>query len=237
MFVAYLEYASAVLHNGLGQYDAAMGAAQRAAAPGRLSHSAWGLPELVEAATRVGRVEVATAALQDLSNKARASGTAWSLGLQARSRALLAEGQAADDLYREAIEWLSACGLRLELARARLLYGEWLRRERRRLDARAQLRSALDLFIEIGARCFAQRTSRELLATGERLRRRTVDMNDSLTAQEQQVADLAGDGRSNQEIGSQLFISPKTVEYHLHKAFTKLGIRARHQLVRVLRQD
>ena len=175
-------------------------------------------------------MEVATAALQDLSNKARASGTAWSLGLQARSRALLAEGQAADDLYREAIERLSNCGLRLELARARLLYGEWLRRERRRLDARAQLRSALDLFTEIGARCFGQRTSRELLATGERVRRRTVDMNDSLTAQEQQVADLAGDGRSNQETGSQLFISPKTVEYHLHKAFTKLGIRSRHQL-------
>ena len=218
-------------------YDDAMSAAQRASAPGHLSHSAWALPELVEAATRAGDVQVATAALRDLSERARASGTDWALGIEARSRALLSNGPGADDLYREAIERLSRSRVRLELARARLVYGEWLRRDRRRIEAREQLRSAHEMFAEMGARAFVQRTRRELLATGERARRRVVETNDSLTTQEQQVADLARDGRSNQEIGGQLFISPKTVEYHLHKAFAKLGIRSRHQLESVLGRE
>jgi DNA-binding CsgD family transcriptional regulator len=237
MFLTYLEYANAVLHNGLGLYDAAMGAARRASAPGHLSHSAWALPELVEAATRAGDGQVATAALQDLSARALASGTDWGSGVAARSAALLAEGRMADSLYREAIDRLSRCRVRVELARARLVYGEWLRRERRRVEAREQLRIAHEMFTGMGARAFAERARRELLATGERARRRAVDTTDSLTTQEQQVAHLARDGRSNQEIGGQLFISPKTVEYHLHKAFTKLGIRSRHQLDGALRRD
>jgi ATP/maltotriose-dependent transcriptional regulator MalT len=237
VFLTYLEYATAVLHNGLGFYNAAMRAAQRASAQGHLSHSAWALPELVEAATRAGHIEVATAALRDLSVRAHASGAEWALGIEARARALLAEGRTADELYREGIERLSGCRLELEVARARLVYGEWLRRERRRIEAREQLRPAYEMFAGMGAKSFAQRTRRELLATGERVRRRAVDTADSLTTQEQQVADLARHGRSNQEISGQLFISPKTVEYHLHKAFNKLGIRSRHQLDRALRRD
>jgi DNA-binding CsgD family transcriptional regulator len=234
MFLTYLDYASAVLHNGLALYDAAMSAAQRASAQGHLSHSAWALPELVEAATRAGHVQVATAAMQDLSDRARASGTEWALGIEARSRALLAEGRIADDLYREAIERLSRCRVSVELARARLVYGEWLRRERRRIEAREQLKVAYEMFAGMGAQAFAQRTGRELLATGERARKRVVESTDQLTPQEAQIAHMARDGRSNQEIGGQLFISPKTVEYHLHKAFTKLGISSRHQIERVL---
>jgi DNA-binding CsgD family transcriptional regulator len=234
MFVTYLEYASAVLHNGLALYDVAMGAGQPASGPGHLSHSAWALPELVEAAPRAGHVQVATVALQDLSDRARASGTEWALGLEARSRALLAEGRVADDQYREAIDRLGRCRVVMELARARLVYGEWLRRERRRLDAREQLKITYELFAGMGAQAFAQRAGRELLATGERARKRVVESIDQLTPQEAQIAGMARDGRSNQKIGGQLFISPKTVEYHLHKAFTKLGISSRHQLERVL---
>jgi DNA-binding CsgD family transcriptional regulator len=237
MALTALEYASAVLHNGLGRYDAALSAAQQASAQDDLSHSVWALPELVEAATRVGQAQVAAAALQQLSERARASGTDWALGMEARSRALAAEGRLADDLYREAIDRLGETRVALELARARLLYGEWLRRERRRIEAREQLRNAYEMFAGMGAHVFAQRTRRELLATGERARRRAVETTTELTPQELQVANMARDGGSNQEIGGQLFISPKTVEYHLHKAFTKLGISSRHQLDRVLGRD
>ena len=237
MFLAYLEYSSAVLRNGVGRYDAAMRSAKRATAPGHLSHSTWALPELVEAAARAGKADVATAALHDLSARALASGTNWALGLEARSRALLSEGQPADSLYREAIERLGRSSVRIELARAHLVYGEWLRRERRRIEAREQLRIAEEMFVGMSATAFARRTRNELLATGERARRRTIYTREPLTPQEQQVAHLARDGRSNQEIGGQLFISPKTVEYHLHKAFTKLGIKSRHQLERVLHRD
>ncbi len=237
MFLIYLEYVSAVLHNGLGFYDAAMRAAQRASAPAHLGHSAWALPELVEAAARAGQVQVAAAALQDLSERARAGGTEWARGIEARSRALLAEGRTADDLYREAIERLGRCRVVLELARAHLVYGEWLRRERRRIEAREQLRIAHEMFAAMGAQSFAHRAQRELLATGERARRRSGETADLLTTQEQQVTHMARDGRSNQDIGGQLFISPKTVEYHLHKAFTKLGISSRHQLEHVLARD
>jgi DNA-binding CsgD family transcriptional regulator len=233
----YLDYASAVLNNGLGRYESAMHAAQRARAAGRLAHSTWALPELVEAAGRAGQAPIAAAALHDLAARAQASQTAWALGLEARSRALLAEGRIADGLYREAIRRLEGTRVVLELARARLLYGEWLRRERRRLEAREQLRAAHEQLAGIGARVFAQRARRELLATGERARRRVVETNHLLTWQEHQVASMARDGYSNQEIGGRLFISPKTVEYHLHKAFSKLAITSRYQLEHVLPRD
>ena len=160
----------------------------------------------------------------------RASGTDWALGIEARSRALLSEREAAERLYREAIDRLGRTRVRTELARAHLVYGEWLRRERRRLHAREQLRTAHELFTTMGMEAFAERAARELLATGERARKRTVQTSVQLTPQETQIARLARDGLSNQEIGARLFISPRTVEYHLHKVFTKLGISSRNQL-------
>jgi DNA-binding CsgD family transcriptional regulator len=156
------------------------------------------------------------------------------LGVLARSRALLSQGQDAANSYREAIARLSRTKLRPELARAHLLYGEWLRREKRRRDAREQLRIAQDLFITIGMGAFAARAGRELLATGETARKRTDDTRDELTAQETQIAQFARGGLSNAEIGARLFISPRTVEYHLHKVFTKLGIATREHLDRAL---
>jgi DNA-binding CsgD family transcriptional regulator len=236
MMLAAFAHASAVLQNGLGHYDAALIAARQASEQDEQIAS-WALTELVEAAARVGQPKLATEALKRLSEQARASGTEWALGIEARSRALLTEGQGADDLYREAIDRLGRCRAVVALARARLLYGEWLRRERRRLEARDQLRSAHALFVGMGAQAFAERARRELLATGERARTRTVETTDQLTPQEAQIGRLARDGLSNQEIGGQLFISPKTVEYHLHKAFTKLGISSRHELGRVLLGD
>ena len=158
----------------------------------------------------------------------------WGLGIKARCRALLNDGDAASRLYEEAIERLGRTKLRPELARAHLLYGEWLRRENRRIDARAQLRTAHDLFAAIGMEAFAQRTRNELLATGETVRRRTVETRDELTAQEHQIARLAREGLSNPEIGTRLFLSPRTVEWHLRKVFTKLGIASRKELANVL---
>jgi DNA-binding CsgD family transcriptional regulator len=166
--------------------------------------------------------------------RARASGTDWALGVEARSRALLTDGDAADGLYREAIERLGRTRLRLQLARAHLVYGEWLRRERRRMDAREQLRIALEMFTSMGIDAFAGRAERELLATGERARKRNVDTSDDLTAQEAQVARLARDGLSNAAIGARLFISQHTVAYHLRKVFSKLDIGSRNQLGQVL---
>jgi len=196
--------------------------------------SVWSWPELVEAATRCGEHDVATAALESLSERTRAAGTELALGIEARSRALLTDGAAADPLYREAIDRLGRTRLALELARAHLLYGEWLRRDRRRIDAREQLRAAQDMFTTMGAEAFAARAGRELLATGETARKRTTDTRDELTAQETQIARLARDRLSNAEIGARLFISPRTVEYHLHKVFTKLDITSREHLDRVL---
>jgi DNA-binding CsgD family transcriptional regulator len=190
--------------------------------------------ELIEAAARSGKPELAADALGRLSEMTYASGTDWALGIEARSRALLTEGKAAEPLYREAIERLERTRVRVELARAHLLYGEWLRRERRRLDAREQLRTAHNLFTEFGMEAFAERARVELEATGERARRRTVDTRDDLTPQEAQISQLAADGATNQEIAAQLFISPSTVDYHLRKAFRKLGVRSRHQLKRRL---
>jgi DNA-binding CsgD family transcriptional regulator len=166
--------------------------------------------------------------------KARATRSDWALGIEARSRALLTEGDRAEGCFRDAIEHLGRTRVRAELARAHLLYGEWLRRENRRGDARTQLRTAHDQFTSIGMDAFAERARRELLATGEKLRKRSVESRDDLTAQERQIAQLARDGLSNPEIGARLFLSPRTVEWHLHHVFTKLGIRSRQQLARAL---
>jgi DNA-binding CsgD family transcriptional regulator len=232
--MAMFRWASALLYNGLGRYEEALVMAQQAGEdPHELLFSTWGLVELIEAAVRSRSPESGADALQRLSDATRASGTDWALGIEARSRALLSESEAAEILYREAIERLSRTRVRAELARAHLLYGEWLRRERRREDAREQLRTAHDMFTAMGIEAFAERTARELLATGETARKRTAETSGDLTAQEAQIARLARDGLSNPEIGSQLFISPRTVQYHLHKVFGKLQISSRTQLDRV----
>jgi ATP/maltotriose-dependent transcriptional regulator MalT len=194
----------------------------------------WLLPELVEAAARSGEYEVATSAFKRLSERTRLSGTDWGLGIEARARALVSDDSVAEQFYREAIDRLGRCRASAHLARAHLLYGEWLRRQRRRIDAREQLRTAQEMFSTMGAEAFAARAARELLATGERARKRTVDTAGHLTAQESHIAELARNGRSNPQIGAQLFISARTVEYHLRKVFTKLGIRSRNELEHVL---
>jgi DNA-binding CsgD family transcriptional regulator len=225
------DYAAAVLCNGVGRYADALAAARRfSAQPEELVFSTWGSFELIEAATRIGRSDLAADELGQLSDATRAAGTDWALGVESQSRALLSEDEVAEDLYREAIERLARTRARAWLARAHLVYGEWLRRQRRRLDAREQLRTAHDMLAAMGADGFAERAARELLATGETARRRTVEAANGLTAQEAQIARLARDGLSNPEIGARLFISPRTVEYHLHKVFGKLDIRSRAQL-------
>ena len=230
-------YATAVLYNGLGRYEPALAAAEQATAyPGETTVSRWALYELIEAATRVGKPEHAARALRQLSEITEASGTEWALGIQARSRALLSTND-AEGLYREAIERLGRTRIRAELARAHLLYGEWLRREGRRLDARVQLRTAHEMLAAMGAEGFAGRAARELAATGETARKRTVSAIDEFTAQEARIAIMARDGASNQEIATQLFVSRKTVEYHLHKVFSKLRISTRGELADTLAQD
>jgi DNA-binding CsgD family transcriptional regulator len=224
------DWVTALLFNGLGRYQDAHAAAVRACAQDDVAISAWALGELIEAGVRSGTTDATSAALDRLSGRTRASGTDWALGVLARSRALMSEGDVADALYREAIERLERTRIRVDLARARLLYGEWLRREHRRVDAREQLRAAHEMFTAMGAEAFAERARVELLATGETVRKRTVETRDELTAQEAQIARLARDGRTNPEIGAQLFISPRTVEWHLRNVFTKLGIRSRREL-------
>jgi len=221
---------TAVLYNGLGRYEDALAGAQRACAQEDLGFFGWSLVELVEAGARCGAREEAGAALQLLEERTRASGTDWALGIQARSRALLGAGHAAESLYREAIERLERSRIAVHVARAHLAYGEWLRRENRRLDAREQLRAAYEMLSHIGAEAFAERARHELLATGESTRKRTVETRDVLTAQEAQIARLAGAGRTNPQIGAELFISPRTVEWHLHKVFAKLDVNSRSQL-------
>jgi DNA-binding CsgD family transcriptional regulator len=228
--IALAHYVTAVLCNGLGRYDDAFAAAQRACAYEDLGLFGWALVELVEAGTRSDNREVASDALLRLDERTRAAGTDWALGIQARSRALVSYGDAPDALYREAIERLGRTRIAVHLARVQLLYGEWLRRENRRVDAREQLRAAHEAFSRMGAAAFTERARRELSATGETVRKRTVETLDELTTQEAQVARLARDGHSNTEIGAQLFISPRTVEYHLHKVFTKLSISSRKEL-------
>jgi DNA-binding CsgD family transcriptional regulator len=231
------EYARALLHNGLGQHAAALEPAHRASDRDELMVSVWSLPELVEAAARSGRTELAAAAVKRLAERTRAAGTELALGIEARSCALVSEGAAAEAFHREAIERLGGCRFALDLARARLVYGEWLRRERRRTDAREQLRVAHEMFASMGAEAFADRARRELLATGETVRARTPDTRDELTAQESHIAQLARGGLSNPDIAAQLFISPRTVQYHLRKVFAKLDISSRNQLHAVLPND
>ena len=231
-------WATAVLYNGLGRYESALSAAQQATAyPQDIGTSYLALAELVEAATRTGRQEIAADAHRRLLELTHPNETDWALGVEARTGALLSEAELAEGLYREAIERLSRTRVRVELARAHLLYGEWLRRENRRVDAREQLRTAHTMFTSMGAGGFADRAGQELLATGETVRRRTVETPSELTAQEAQIARLAREGLSNPEIGTRLFISPRTVQYHLRKVFTKLGISSRKQLDSVLASD
>jgi DNA-binding CsgD family transcriptional regulator len=224
---------TAVLYNGLGRYEAALAAAERACEHEDLGFFGWSLAELVEAAARCGSPEVAVSALRQLEERTSAAGTHWALGIEARSRALVTDDEEADALYREAIERLDRSRMAVHLARARLLYGEWLRRGKRRRDAREQLRAAHDTFSRIGAEAFADRARRELLATGETARKRTAETRGLLTPQEAQIAQLARDGLSNPDIGAQLFISSRTVQYHLGKVFVKLDITSRNQLGRV----
>ena len=224
-------WAAAVLNNGLARYEEAKSAAQKATS-NRFNpwFAKWALAELVEAAVRSGDAELAREALERLAETTQPARTDFALGIEARCRALLADGDSADILYREAIERLDRRQLRPDQARAHLLYGEWLRREGRRAEGREQLRTAHHLFVTIGMEAFAERARRELMATGEKVRRRSPETRDELTPQEDQIARLARDGLSNPEIAAQLFISAKTVEWHLGKVFTKLGIRSRRQL-------
>ena len=232
--------ASAVLANGLGRHDLARDAAWRAFQRDQLGFGPFVVPELAEAASRTGDQALVGAALDWLSERTkhtRATPSEWALGIEARIRALLSDGDAADGLYRESIDRLGRTRVRVELARAHLLYGEWLRRRRRRLDAREQLRTAHDQLTAMGIEAFAERARRELLATGQTARRRTIQTSEELTAQEALIARLARDGLSNPEIGTRLFISARTVQYHLGKVFAKLAISSRSQLHRVLPGD
>jgi DNA-binding CsgD family transcriptional regulator len=229
--LSVLDWAQAVLYNGLGRYEEARAAALRVTEyPHDLSTSNWGMIELIEAAVRTGRRELAADTCRHLTEMAGVSGTNWAAGIAARSEALLAEDQRAEALYVKAIDRLGRCRMAVDFARAHLLYGEWLRRQRRRVDARKQLRTAHDLFVDFGTEAFAERARVELEATGERARRRTVDTLGQLTPQEVQISRLVAQGLTNREIAAQLFISPSTVEYHLHKAFRKLGVKSRTQL-------
>ena len=234
--ITFAEWASAVLNNGVGDYETAMRAAQRASEhAGEQVAATWAAVELIEAAARNGNRELAVGTCRRLAEMTSASGTDWALGIEARSRALLNDGDTAERLHCESIERLGRTRIRADLARAHLLYGEWLRGERRRVDAREQLRLALNMLEAMGMDAFAERARRELQAAGETARKRNVATGDEqLTAQEAQIARMARDGLSNPEIGVRMFISPRTVQYHLRKVFTKLGIESRSQLDRVL---
>ncbi len=221
------------LFNGLGRYDRALAAAQRAAeeAP-QLQVAPWALTELIEAAVRAARADLAAGALERMMAATSTSSADWGRGIQARCRALLSEGESAERLHREAIERLARTRRRPELARAHLLYGEWLRRNNRRVDAREQPRTAHEMFASIGMEGFAERARGKLQASGEKVRKRTVETRDDLTAQERQIARLARDGLSNPD--ARLFLSPRTVERHLRNVFNKLDIRSRRELANAL---
>jgi DNA-binding CsgD family transcriptional regulator len=223
-------YARALLSNGLGRHDAASDAAWEAMQSDPIGYGTWLLPELAEAASRTGDSARLAFALDWISERSGVTRSDWLSGIDARVRALGSEGDVADSLYRESIDRLSHSRVRIELARSHLLYGEWLRRERRRVDAREHLRTALELFSAMGAEAFAQRAERELLATGEHARKRIVETLGDLTPQESQISRLVAQGQTNKEIAAQLFISPSTVEYHLRKVFRKLGVKSRTQL-------
>jgi DNA-binding CsgD family transcriptional regulator len=235
--LAICDYTRAVLCNGLGLYEEAVAAATSASEYQEVVAENWGLSELIEPASRTGRIDLARDALSRLTSKAQATGTDWALGIEARSRALLSEGATAEDGFRNAIEHLSRTRVRAELARTHLLYGEWLRRANRRVDARGKLNVAYEMFRVMGMKNFAERSRRELLATGATVHKRNAEMRVDLTAQEAQIARLARDGLSNPQISAQLFISARTVEWHLAKVFTKLGISSRRQLRAALPED
>jgi DNA-binding CsgD family transcriptional regulator len=232
--VEVAEWAAAVLHNGLGEYRDALVAAQTASERDELGFGVWVLPELVEAAARCGEPSLAASALERLAGRTSLSSSDWARATEAYARALLSEGELAEGLYHEAIERFGRCRVAVHLARAHLIYGEWLRRENRRADAREQLRIAYAMFVTMGAGAFGERAHRELLAAGETVRKPMVETFEELTPQEARIARLARDGLSNREIGARLFISPHTVAYHLRKVFAKLDIGSRGQLNRVL---
>jgi DNA-binding CsgD family transcriptional regulator len=228
-------WARALLYNGLGMPDQAFAAAQEAVdCPTNSAAAAWAMVELIEAAARRGDREAAGEIAGRFTEIAEAAGTDWALGVRARSCALLRRGTTAEQLYREALDRLRSCQMRVDLARTHLLYGEALRREHRRVDARAQLQAAHDQFTSMGLEGFAERASQELTATGQTVRKRTIETRDELTPQERHIAQLARDGMSNPEIGARLFLSPRTVEWHLRKVFSKLEIRSRWELAGAL---
>jgi len=222
--------AAAVLNNGIGRYDAAYEPARRAFEDDYLGYTPIVVPEVAEAASRTGDAALLQAVTAWMAERTALAPTDWALGMDARVRALATDGDAAEALYRESIERLGRTRVRVELARARLLYGEWLRREGRRVDARDELRVAREMLLSMGADGFAERARHELLATGEKVRKRRDDARDELTPQEMHIAQLARDGRTNPEIGAELFLSPRTVEWHLKKVFGKLGINSRRAL-------
>jgi DNA-binding CsgD family transcriptional regulator len=233
-FDAFAAYGGAVLYNGLGRHLRALDIARTAFECEHVGYGPFLVPELAEAAARTGEDAVLASLLVWLTERTRVTPSDWSLGIEARIRALMSDGATADELYQESIERLGRTPVRVELARAHLLYGEWLRRENRRLHAREQLGTSYEMLSTMGADAFAERARRELLATGETVRRRSVDARDELTAQERQIAELARDGLSNPEIGARLFLSPRTVEWHLRKVFGKLGISSRRELRQAL---
>jgi DNA-binding CsgD family transcriptional regulator len=230
--LAFADYARAVLCNGLGRYQDALAAATATDAfeVEGVTIYTQGLAELVEAATRAGAAERAADALARLEEMTRASDTDWGAGIRARSQALVSADDAAEPLYREAVERLSRTRIRPQLARAHLVYGEWLRREGRRVDARHELLQAFEMFADMGMDAFSERTRRELAATGEKIRAQAAERPHDLTSQEAQIARLAREGLTNSEIGFQLYLSARTVEWHLRKVFAKLGITSRRQL-------
>jgi DNA-binding CsgD family transcriptional regulator len=231
----FMDWAEAVLYNGLGRYAEALAASRRALDSAELVPANWAMPELVEAAARAGDRELAADTDRRLTDRSKASGTDWALGIAARSHALVVEDGRADDLYAEAIERLARTRVAVDLSRAHLLYGEWLRRQSRRVDARKELRIAYEMFTDFGMEAFAERARVELEATGEHARTRTVETLGDLTPQESQISRLAAQGHTNREIAAQLFISPSTVEYHLRKVFRKLGVKTRTQLANRVR--
>jgi DNA-binding CsgD family transcriptional regulator len=230
VLVRHAEDAAATLYAGLGRYDDALTWAQREVEHNPHAFYMTALPELVEAAVRCDEPDLARRTVDTLCEKTGASGTAWARGVEARSRALISDGDDADALYGQAVSLLAESRLGVESARTQLLYGEWLRRQNRRVDAREQLRAAHEAFVEMGAGPFAERAERELKATGETVRKRSIETRDELTPQEAQIARLAAERLTNAEIAAQLFLSPRTVEWHLRKVFLKLGISSRRQL-------
>jgi DNA-binding CsgD family transcriptional regulator len=224
-----------VLNNGLGRYAEACAAAKQAASNTfEPWFSTWSLPELVEAAARSGDGDLAHDALERLVETTQPAGTAFAFGVEARSRAMVASGEDAEQFYQDALDQFGRTQLRPELAHSHLVYGEWLRREGRRVDAREQLRTAYELCTAIGMEAFGERARRELVATGEHVRKRSVEAQGQLTPQELQIARLASEGNTNPEIGAQLFLSRRTVEWHLRKVFEKLEIRRRGELPQAL---